>query len=73
MRSKRVDDMSKPNPANESFQKKQNPAQTQQPYNKLGQNQQFITDERIKQVIIESLIELNIVPIPQKKKALINV
>lgn len=65
--------MSKPNPANESFQKNQDLAKTQQPYNKPGQNQQFITDERIKQVIIESLIELNLVPIPQKKKALINV
>jgi hypothetical protein len=37
------------------------------------QHQQAMTDERIKQAILDTLIELNLVPKPQKKKALNNV
>ena len=37
------------------------------------QNQQPMTDERIKQMMMDTLIELNLVPQPQKKKMLSNV
>jgi hypothetical protein len=37
------------------------------------QNQQPITDERIKQMIMDTLIELNLVSQPQKKKVLSDV
>jgi hypothetical protein len=33
-------------------------------------NQQYLTDEKIKETIIETLIELNLVPKSQKKKVL---
>jgi hypothetical protein len=44
-----------------------------QPCNQQRFNQQPMTDERIKQIIMDALIELNLVPQVQKKKVLANV
>lgn len=38
--------------------------------NQQRQNQQSLTEEKIKEIILETLIELNIVPKPQRKKGL---
>ena len=50
-----------------------NPSTNRLPQFSNPQYQQAVTDERIKQVILDTLIELNLVPKPQKKKALNNV
>ena len=44
-----------------------------QPFIQQRQNQQPMTEERIKQMVMDTLIELNLVPQPQKKKMLSNV
>jgi hypothetical protein len=65
--------MSNPNVGNRSTQTGQIYNQPQ-PHNQPWQNQQsVVTDERIKQIIIESLIELNLVPKPQNKRMISSV
>jgi hypothetical protein len=45
-----------------------------QPYSQQRfNNQQTMTEERIKQIVTDTLIELNLVPQPQKKKGLADV
>jgi hypothetical protein len=41
-----------------------------QPYNQPRPNQQPLTDEKIKEIVMETLIELNLIPKPEKKKVL---
>jgi hypothetical protein len=64
--------MSNPNVTNGNTQTGQFYNQ-QQRFNQPMQNQQAMTEERIKQIIIESLIELNLVPKPQNKRAISSV
>ncbi len=37
------------------------------------QNQQVITDQKVKEIVMETLIELDLIPKAQKKKAITNV
>jgi hypothetical protein len=50
-----------------------NHSQFPQPCNQQRFNQQPMTDEKIKQMIMDTLIELNLVTQPQKKKTLTDV
>jgi hypothetical protein len=59
-------------PQCESYQTSQ-PFNRSQPYNQPRPNQQPLTDEKIKEIVIETLIELNLVPKPEKKKVLTTV